>query len=419
LTPVEAAALAAILISPLAGLGLAMMNAGLGRSRSAAHTMLGSLLSMSAGAAAYFLTGAAFLNGSGLTSNWNGHSWGWLGLSGFFLYGVRWEADPAAGLRVLHGMVCASLAALIPLGAGSDRWRLGSATLIGAVLGGVLFPLFGHWTWNEAGWLARLDEIAGLSRGFIDTGGAGAIHVTSGAAAIALVWMLGPRQGKYDSSGLPTAVPGHHAILSLAGASIALIGWLGLNCAGAVLYNHASLPRLAELAVNTILCAAGGAMAAAVLTKSRFGRPDASLCANGWTGGLVASSAVAASVHPAAAVLIGIVAGAMVALAVEAMDLHMAFDDPGGTVAVHFLGGLWGLLAAGLFGTGNAVAQLAGIATALGAMFPLAFATVWATARLAPLRTTPEGDRLGMDLHELGAGAYPEFVTHHEDMWGR
>ena len=241
-----------------------------------------------------------------------------------------------------------------------------------------------------------------------------------GAAALALVWMLGARYGKYGDSGLPAAVPGHDAVLVLVGAFVALVGWLGLNCAGAVLYSKTPLTHLVPVILNTILCAAGGAIASAVLTKSRYGRPDASLCANGWTAGLVAASAVAAFVSPPAAVLVGVVAGVMVPFAIELADVHLAFDDPGGTVAVHFLGGLWGLLATGLFGTGtNAIAQLAGIATLIGFLFPLVFGFVWVTSRLVPLRTTPEGDRQGMDLHELGAGAYPEFMTHHEDSWGR
>ena len=419
MTPVAVIVLMATLASPFSAVGLAMMNAGLGRSRSAAHTMMGSLLMMSVGSIAYFVCGAAFMSDGGLTIAIHGHDWSWLGVRGFFLHGMNWEASPAGAAAVMHGMICASIVALIPFGAGSDRWQLASAAAIGSVLAGFVFPLFGHWAWSESGWLARLPEIAGLPHGFADTGGAGAIQVTGGAAALALVWLLGPRAGKYSDSGMPTAVPGHDAVLSLTGALFAFVGWLGLNFAGALLYNRIELSHLPLIGLNTLLCAAGGAISAAVVTKSRYGRPDASLCVNGWTGGLVASSGAAAFVFPAVAVLIGIVAGAMVALAIEVLDVHMAFDDPGGTVAIHFLSGLWGLLAAGLFGSASATAQTAGVATLLGAIFPLVFFLVWLMSRLLPLRTTAEGDRQGMDLHELGAGAYPEFVTHHEDTWGR
>jgi ammonium transporter, Amt family len=278
-------------------------------------------------------------------------------------------------------------------------------------LSGIAYPVFAHWSWTPGGWL--------VVEGYLDTGGAGSIHVIGGSAALALVWMLGGRHGKYSESGLPAAVPGHDAVLVLSGAFAALLGWLGLNCAGAILYSRTPLAHLVPVVLNTILCAAGGALASAVLTKSRYGRPDASLCANGWTAGLVASSAAAAFVHPMAAPLIGIVAGVMVPFAIEMADVRLAFDDPGGTVAVHFLGGLWGLIAAGLFGAGSWIAQIAGVATLIGLLFPMVFGFVGMTSRVIPLRTTAEGDRQGMDLHELGAGAYPEFMTHHEDTWGR
>jgi Amt family ammonium transporter len=73
----------------------------------------------------------------------------------------------------------------------------------------------------------------------------------------------------------------------------------------------------------------------------------------------------------------------------------------------------------GLVGSGDAIAQIAGVATLLGVIFPAGYGMVWLIGRLTPLRTNAEGDRQGMDLHELGAGAYPEFVTYHEDSWGR
>ena len=400
-------ALFACLLAPLAGAGLAMMNSGLGRSRSAAHTLLSSLLLLGVGAIAFLVCGAAFLGGWGSVAG--GKVWSWLGMSGFFLHGVVWDASPQTGLIILHGMICASLVALIPFGAGSDRWRLGSALTIGGLLAAIVFPVFGHWAWSPRGWLASV--------GFLDIGAS--VHVIGGMTALALVWMMGARHAKYNESGIPAAVPGHDAVLVVSGAFVALIGWMGLNCAGSILYSKTSLEHLVPVVLNTILCAAGGGVAVAVLTKSRYGRPDSSLCINGWTSGLVASSAVAAFVHPMAAPLIGLVAGVVTVFAIELMDVHLAFDDPGGTVAVHFLGGTWGLLASGMFSGANWVAQLAGVATLIGFVFPLVFAIVWASSLVIPLRTSPEGDRHGMDLHELGAGAYPEFMMHHnEDSWG-
>ena len=103
------------------------------------------------------------------------------------------------------------------------------------------------------------------------------------------------------------------------------------------------------VAVNTLLASDFGGLGAAVITRIRFGKPDASLSANGWVGGLVAGSAACAFVPPAAAVLIGLVSGALVVFSVEWFELHMAVDDPAGAISVHAVSGIWGVLAVGLF----------------------------------------------------------------------
>jgi Amt family ammonium transporter len=169
------------------------------------------------------------------------------------------------------------------------------------------------------------------------------------------------------------------------------------------------------------LAASSAALAVAGITRFRFGRPDASLCANGWVAGLVSSSAACAFVPPAAAVMIGLIAGALTPFAVEWFELHLSVDDPGGVISVHAVGGIWGLLALGVFAAvpGQGLAQLVGIATLLGFVLPLTYGLNWLLDRLYPYRVAVEGERQGMDLYELGAGAYPEFLTHNEEFTQR
>jgi Amt family ammonium transporter len=183
--------------------------------------------------------------------------------------------------------------------------------------------------------------------------------------------------------------------------------------------------------VNTTLAAATGALTAAVITSVRFGRPDASLTANGWAGGLVASGAGCAFVPPLAAVVIGSIAGALVALSVEWIELRLAIDDPSGSVSAFAIAGIWGLLSVAIFGRlpagalepggmaatppGQWLAQIIGIATLIGFVFPLVYGSNWILNRLVPQRVAPEGERQGLDLYELGAGAYPETVTHGDE----
>jgi Amt family ammonium transporter len=388
---------ALILLVPLAAAGIALMNTGLGRARSAAHTMLASLSMLATAALAYLVCGYALQNYSGGTA-----------FPGLFLVAVKLNASPES-LGILLSMLSAGIGAMIPLGAGSDRWRLSACCYSAAVFAGLIFPVFSHWVWN-GGWLAEA--------GFLDTGGASTIHVSGGLAALSIAWLLGPRRGKYVD-GVPAALPGHDAVLVIFGCVLALVGWLGLNCAGAILYNRLAAGAVVLVALNTLLAASAAALAAALVTRTRYNRPDASLCANGWTGGLVAGSAVAAFASPLAAALIGLIAGALVALSVETLDLRLSLDDPGGAISVHALAGIWGLLAVSFFSAGSWLAQIAGVATLLGFVFPLAYGANWLLARFHRLRVAPEGERTGMDLHELGAGAYPDFVTHHDDLFSR
>ncbi|HEX6896126.1 MAG TPA: hypothetical protein VF146_12690, partial [Bryobacteraceae bacterium] len=161
--------------------------------------------------------------------------------------------------------------------------------------------------------------------------------------------------------------------------------------------------------------------AAAVVTRVRFRRPDASLIANGWMAGLVASSAGCAMLKPATAIIAGIVAGTLVVLSVEWFELHLKIDDPCGSISVHAVCGIWGLLAVGIFSGSGAqfTAQIVGIATLLGLIFPIAYGLNWVLNRFIPYRVSPDGERQGLDLHELGADAYPEFVVHADEFLQR
>lgn len=414
-----------ILLVPLAGAGLALINTGLGRSRSAAHSMLASLCVVAVAALVYFACGFAWQGYLGRPAHaftLAGKGWNWLAAEPLFLRGLKLDGSPAS-LTAWLQMLSVGLAALIPLGSGADRWRLPASCASTALLAGFTYPLFAHWVWG-GGWLAQLGANYGLGHGFVDAGGGSSIQAVGGLTALAIAWILGPRLGKYSREGVPTAIPGHNAVLVLLGCVVALVGWLGLNSAGAILFTGAAPAETVLVGVNTALSAAVAALAAAMITQIRFGKPDASLVANGWVGGLVASSAACASVTPATAVFIGLVAGVLVIFAVELLEVRLAVDDPSGAVSVHAVAGIWGVLALGLFArlpgaAGQSIAQLVGVATLLGFVLPLTYGLNWLLDRFYPQRTPMEGERLGMDVYELGATAYPEFVIHTEEFISR
>jgi ammonium transporter, Amt family len=426
-----------ILAVPLALTGLSIMNVGLGRTRSAAHSMLASLTVAALAACVYCLWGFSwegFEGGPAHSFQLAGHSWNWIAGGAFLSHGPSFDGSRADAAFVLQ-LFTVALAALIPLSTGTDRWRLSASLISTVLLAGWTYPLFAHWVWG-GGWLSQLGNSYGLGYGFLDSGGASTIHVVGGVSALAIAWILGPRLGKYSTGGMSAAIPGYNIVYVLFGCGLMLPGWIALNGAAALLFAGAAPLQIPLIVANTFLSASASSLAAMAITRLRFGKPDASLCANGWVGGLVTSSALCSFATPPVAIFTGLVAGVIVTLAIEALELRLMIDDPGGAISVHGLAGIWGLLAVGLFAhipgraftglqagghgdRGQMLAQLVGIATLLGFVLPMTYCLNWILNRISPQRADSYGERLGMDLHELGGGAYPEFVIRPDEFLQR
>ncbi|MGC9198725.1 MAG: ammonium transporter [Acidobacteriaceae bacterium] len=423
--------LMSLLLIPFAAAGLALLQQGLGRSRSAAQTMLGSLCALATAAIVFVLVGSAwmgFAGGAAHVLHLGGRNLNWLGAEPLFAASIRGSLTAGLGraLVLAFGMFAVGLCSLIPINAGSDRWRLAAVGAATALLAAILFPLMAHWVWG-GGWLAQLGPLFGpLSGlpGFTDMGGAGVIQVTGGLCALSVAWIVGPRQGKY-TEGSAAAIPGHNIVQVLFGCMLALIGWIGLEAAAAMLFYSASLGQIALTVINAVLASSAGCLAAVLTTRLRYRKPDASLSANGWIAGLVAGSAGGGRLTPVEGILIALVAGMLVTFLVELLELRLLIDDPGGAISVHLGAGLWGLLAYGLFAPATApraellLSQLIGIATLVGLMFPVIHISHRLLNRVIPFRVDADGDWQGMDIRELGAGAYPEFVLHADEFTPR
>jgi Amt family ammonium transporter len=406
-----------IVLIPQAMAGLALIHQGLGRSRSAAQTMLATLCSVGIAAIVFVLIGSSW---AGLTGEpvhafqLGGVRWDWLGAEAFFAQGLHpGDAGALRGLLAMAlQMFAVGMAAMIPISTGSDRWRLGAVCAASAVTAGIVYPLFSHWVWG-GGWLAR-------AVGFLDVGGAGVVQVVGGVAALSVAWVLGPRRGKY-ADGMATAIPGHNIVQVLFGCLLSLIGWIGLEASAAILFYGAGSEQLVMLVIDAMLTASSGLLAAVVMTRLRYRKPDASISANGWVAGLVASSAGSCYLTPVESIVIGLIAGALVTWLVEFLEMTALVDDPGGAVSVHAGAGVWGLLAYGALSASGPdrwprlLAELVGVATLVGVMFPLIHAVNLLLNRLVPYRVDRDGDWQGMDIRELGSGAYPEFVIHADE----
>jgi Amt family ammonium transporter len=417
-----------ILLVPLALIGLAIMNTGLGRTRSAAHFMLSSMSSVALAACVYVLWGFCWEGIAGQVTHVifvGGRPWDWIATDPVLWHALAFESSRATASAFLQ-IFTVGFAALIPLATGADRWRLTASLISTTLLAGWIYPLFAHWVWG-GGWLSELGTNYGLGAGFLDAGGASTVHVVGGLSALAMAWILGPRFGKYSPEGVPAAIPGYNIVYVILGCGLMLPGWMALNVAGSLLFASTPPGQIALAGVNTFLSASAACLAALATTGMRFTKPDASLCGNAWVGGLVTSSAIAPFVTPGIAIFAGLVAGVIVVLSIEFLEMHLSIDDPGGAISAHGLAGIWGLLTSGIFmhlprlassgfhPRGQLLAQVVGIATLLGFVLPMTFGLNWIVNRFHVQRVDRQGDRLGMDLRELGGGAYPEFVVRSDE----
>lgn len=452
LQPVASSAFFLLFLVPLVPAGFALMNTGLGRSRSAAHFMLSSLCTAALAACVFALWGGSLAGigagigaGTGATHEHvlilRGHGWDWIA-TGRLLWPGAEPTSSRSTLFLLLQIFTVGIAAMIPLATGADRWRLSACLASTALLAGWTYPLLAHWVWG-GGWLSQLGANYGMGRGFLDPAGAATIHVLGGLTALSIAWILGPRFGKYSAGDLPAAIPGYSIVAVLFGCAVMLPGWIALNAMGAILFANSTPGEMPLIAVNTFLSASASCLATLATTAARFSKPDASLCANGWVAGLVTSSALCAYVTPGVAIFTGFAAGVLITFAIEFVETRLGIDDPGGAISVHGLAGIWGLLAAGIFThipqfaltpnfiprlgpagaianggipqRGQFMAQLVGVATLLGLILPLSYGLNWVLNRIHPQRVDQQGERLGMDLRELGGGAYPEFVVRNDE----
>ena len=228
-----------LLLAPMAIAGVALMNSGLGRSRSAAQSLLGSLVVISTAVIAFALVGSAIAAGTSGDHVFHlaGKAWNWAGAGPLFS-GVSALPDHARNSLCFSNLLSVALVVLIPWGSGADRLRLPAGAVIAAITGASCFRWSRTGHGAADGWL-NWARIFRRSADFFDGGGAAAIHALGGVSALAVVWIAGPRKGKFPREGLSTAMPGHNVVYVLLGCLIALVGWLAWNMAGSLLWLNA------------------------------------------------------------------------------------------------------------------------------------------------------------------------------------
>ncbi len=383
--------------------GFAMVETGFTRAKNAGNIIMKNLMDFCLGTVVFMLLGFGLLCGENA----------FFGLIGKPDLQIFTDFNNFPWHNFVFNMVFCATTATIVSGAMAERTKFVSYCVYSVILSAVVYPIEAHWIWG-GGWLSQL--------GFIDFAGSTAIHMVGGISAFIGALILGPRIGKYGKNGKVNAIPGHSLTLGALGVFILWFGWYGFNGAAA-----ATTDNLGQIFMTTTIAPALATCTTMIFTWIKNGKPDVSMSLNGSLAGLVAITAPCADVDALGAAIIGIVAGILVVVAVEFIDIKLKVDDPVGAVAVHGVNGLWGSLAVGLFATGNGQDGITGLfygggftqlgIQVLGVLAVAAWTIVTMTIffklikATIGLRASKEEEMKGLDVTEHGLiSAYADFA---------
>ncbi len=410
--------------------GFTMLEAGFCRSRETVNVLVECVVDTCLCGILFYAIGFAFMFS---------HGNGFIGYHWFFLQNApaTYETTGVAFLAVwIFQFAFADTCSTITSGAMIGRTDFIGDLIYSFFVTGFIYPIIGHWAWGPDGWLANMGSAGNffpsLGTGFHDFAGSTVVHTIGGFIALAGAIVLGPRLGrKFKRDGGTPMLP-HDLTIAVSGGLILWFGWYGFN-PGSTL-SAMDFVGIGRVATNTTLAACAGGLTSILWGYMNTKKWDAGFTTNGFLAGLVAITCPCYWVTPTGAVLLGGIAGVVVILGIDLLE-WLRIDDPIGAVPVHGICGIWGTLSLGLFASGQfgasgpigpdnsaalkglfygggttlLEAQFIGSACITLATFGVAMVVMLAVNAMGMLRLSPEAEQYGMDLHEHGISAYPEY----------
>ncbi|MCR5349969.1 MAG: ammonium transporter [Acholeplasmatales bacterium] len=404
--------------------GFAMCEAGFTRAKNTGNITMKNLMDFCLGTVTFILIGGPILCAENAIA---GGMFGEVGQVYKNMFGDG--ADWVGWTDFIFNLVFCATTATIVSGAMAERTNFKAYCIYSMIISAIVYPVEAYWNWGVGnnGWLQQLAENWGLlddgtAQGFIDLSGSCSIHMVGGLTALIGAWMVGPRIGKYvrDENGKVVkinAIQGHNILMGALGVFILWFGWYGFNPAACTKWD--GYEGMGQVFMTTTVSAALSTVTVMMITWIKNKKPDVSMSLNGSLAGLVAITAGCSRVDLIGAIAIGVIAGIILTFGVEFFDKVCHIDDPVGAVSVHFLNGVWGTLACGLFATNTGLFYGGGFAQlgiqAIGVVSVCAWTAAWAFGvfgvmklikrkdGVTPfLRATPEEEIRGLDITEHG-----------------
>ena len=307
--------------------------------------------------------------------------------------GIPYGMDYSQQADFFFQVVFVATAMSIVSGAVAGRMKIVPFFLFAVVLTGFIYPIQGYWNWG-GGFLSGM--------GYSDYAGSGTVHLCGAAAALAVVNVLGPRKGKYNSDGSSNIIPGSNIPMAALGVWILWLGWFGFNGGSElVVSNEAAAIAVSQVFLNTNIAAAGGVVATLITSQVVTKKMDITMAMNGAIAGLVAITAAPSAPSAGAALIIGAIGGIIVYFSIIILDRRFGIDDPVGAISAHGVVGIWGVMAV-VFTGGSIVSQFVGVLAIAGFTYLMSLLTILFIDKFIPIRATDEEQEVGLDAVETG-----------------
>ena len=316
--------------------------------------------------------------------------------------GMPYGMDYSQQADFFFQVVFVATAMSIVSGAVAGRMKLIPFYLFAIVLTGLIYPIQGAWNWG-GGFLSG-------TLGYSDYAGSGTVHLCGAAAALAVVTVLGPRNGKYAPDGTSLPMPGSNIPMAALGVWILWLGWFGFNGGSELIVsNEASAIAVSQVFMNTNMAACGGVVAAILVSLIRTGKMDVTMAMNGAIAGLVAITAGPSAPSGGESILIGALGGVLVYFSILFFDNVLKLDDPVGAISAHGTVGILGVMVVPFTSDASFYAQLIGVISIAGFTFIASLLTIFVIDKVLPIRASDDEQYAGLDSSEIGVEAYPEF----------
>lgn len=394
--------------------GLAFFYGGMVKAKSVVSMMMLSFGSLGLIGVLWVLYGYAISFSNGGSKTFVGID-GWFGIDTSFIgldAQVKDALNPTGAYPQLAFVAFQATFAIITValisGAIADRAKFGAWMVFAGVWATVIYFPVANWVFNftvqdgkvvDGGWIV-------YNLGVIDFAGGTAVHINAGAAGLALAIVLGKRFGFAKGMSQPHNVP-----LTLLGTALLWFGWFGFNAGSEIAADGSA----AIAFINTLAAPAAAMLGWIIVEKFKHGKATSIGAASGAVAGLVAITPACQILDPMWGILLGLVAGALCALAIE-LKFSLGFDDSLDVVGIHLVGGIVGTLWIGIFGRGVGAAfgygfhqfamQALGAAAVLVYSFVGALIIGYAVEKLIGFRVKAEDEIAGIDTVVHGEEAY-------------